>query len=287
MEILDFDRSIIIIDKPSGMTSFQAVDFIKKQLGLNKASHFGTLDPMVTGVLPMALGKAARLSGYFSKQDKEYTGIMHAHEPVEREEIEKAIKQKFLGKIRQIPPLKSNVKRQEREREIKKFDILEKEENDFLFSVECEAGTYIRKLVHDLGREIGIGMHMTELRRTRASIFEEKDAITLYQFAEAVQEYKKGKPEKLQAMLIPAEITAKIMPKIEIKAEAIEKIMHGSPIFSGMIKNNEPFRKNDFIAVMHESRLIEVAIAEIESKSIRDLNHENQRIIAKPRTVLS
>jgi H/ACA ribonucleoprotein complex subunit 4 len=169
---IDLHRNIIIIDKPAGMLSSQVTDFIKKQLGLNKAAHSGTLDPATTGVLPILLGRASRLHDYFIHQNKEYVGMAHLHQDIEIEKIEKVIEKKFLGKIKQLPPKKSNVKRQEREREIKKFEIIEKHEKEILFKVECEAGTYIRKLMHDLGKELGTGMHMTELRRTKASIFE-------------------------------------------------------------------------------------------------------------------
>src|SRR3989338_5649177 len=113
MESSDLNRHIIVIDKPSGWTSFQVSDFVKKQLKLNKSSHFGTLDPMVTGVLPVALGRAVKLTGYFSKQDKEYTGIMRFHEPIAVEKVKHAIEEKFLGKITQLPTVRSRVKRQE------------------------------------------------------------------------------------------------------------------------------------------------------------------------------
>lgn len=282
METLDFNRFIIIIDKPAGPTSFQVTDFVRKQLALNKAAHSGTLDPEVTGVLPILLGRASRLLDYFIHHDKEYVGVMHMHEPIEKEKIEQAIKQKFLGKIRQLPPVRSRVKRQEREREIKGFDILEQNEKDFLFRVECEAGTYIRKLVHDLGIELGIGAHMTELRRTRASIFYEKDSINLYQFSEAVKEYNDSKPEKLKSMLKPIETITKVMPQLELKQESVDKILHGSPLFSEMVEKNENFNKNDFIAVMHNKRLIGVMQAETPSNEIKKEN-----LIAKPKTIFN
>ncbi len=279
---IDFDRSIIIIDKPEGPTSFQVTDFVRKQLSLDKASHFGTLDPKVTGVLPVALGRAARLTGYFSKQDKEYIGIMHMHEKIAKQEVEKIIKEKFTGKIKQLPPVKSRVKRETRERQIKKFEILEQDGNDFLFHVECEAGTYIRKLVHDLGIELKIGAHMTELRRIRASVFIEKDAVTLYQFTEAVQQYKQGNAETLKKMLFPMEITTKIMPSVEIEAAEIKKILHGSPIFKEMIKKHENFKKSDFIAVMQDNKLVGIVQAEVPSNEIKKAG-----IIAKPKTIFN
>ncbi|MBS3090228.1 RNA-guided pseudouridylation complex pseudouridine synthase subunit Cbf5 [Candidatus Pacearchaeota archaeon] len=281
---IDLHRSIIVIDKPAGMTSFQVTDFVRKELGINKAGHSGTLDPEVTGVLPILLGRASRMLDYFIHQNKEYVGIAHLHQDMEIEKIKKTIKAKFLGKIMQLPPVKSRVKRQEREREIVSFEILEKHEKDILFLVECEAGTYIRKLIHNLGEKLGIGMHMSELRRTKASIFLESQAVTLYDFTKAAEEFNQGNPEKLSRMLHPAEIITKILPKIEVKTEAIEMLKHGSPLFREMIKNHENFNKGDFLAVMSQDKLVEIAQAELESSSIKDLKCN---LVAKPKTVLN
>ncbi len=276
------DRSIIIIDKPAGPTSFQVTDFVRKCLQLNKTSHFGTLDPKVTGVLPVALGRAVRLTGYFSKQDKEYVGIMHLHEDIEKSRVEEAIKQRFLGKIIQLPPVKSRVKRQEREREIKRFEILEKEGRDVLFIVECQAGTYIRKLTHDLGIALQVGAHMTELRRTRASIFKEENAVNLYQFTEAAEEYRNGKNEKLFRMLVPIESVTKIMKQVEVKQESVEKLLHGSPLFAEFIVKAEDFEKGDEIAVLHKGSL--VGIYESQA-SYTPATKES--LIAKPKTIFN
>src|SRR3989339_1088441 len=92
-ELLEF--SIINIDKPAGPTSFNVSDFVRKSLGLRKTSHFGTLDPKVTGVLPIALNRACKLTGYFLGEDKNYLGIARFHEKVSIEKIEKVIKEKF------------------------------------------------------------------------------------------------------------------------------------------------------------------------------------------------
>ena len=184
-----------------------------------------------------------------------------------------------------MPPVKSRVKRQEREREIKSFEILEHNKNDILFRVRCEAGTYIRKLIHDLGKELGIGMHMSELRRTKASIFSEKDVFNLYDFTKAAGEYNQGNPEKLSKMLHPVEIITKILPKIEVKkTETIERLKHGSPVFKEMISQHDNFEKGSSVAVMHENKLIEIAAAEVESSSIKDLK---QGIVAKSKVVLN
>ena len=112
-ELLKF--SIINIDKPSGPTSFQVSQFLKNALNIKKTSHFGTLDPMVSGVLPVGLNRACRLNEYLMHRDKTYAGIMRLHIEIEKEKLEKVISG-FLGKIMQMPPKRSRVKRALREK---------------------------------------------------------------------------------------------------------------------------------------------------------------------------
>jgi len=256
-ELLEF--GIINLDKPAGMTSFDISDFVRKKLkalGVRKTSHFGTLDPMVTGVLPIALNRAVKLTGFFIGEDKEYIGTMNIHESISSEQIKEAIKKNFTGKIMQLPPVKSRVKRQEREREIKKFEILEKNEKDISFLVECQGGTYIRKLVHDLGQEIGVGAHMTKLRRIRAGIFKEKDSITREQFEKAVDEFEKGNEEKLRGMIIPAEIVSEVYDVVEVKKEFVDKLLHGAPIYHKFLVKMKKIEKDKIISIFAEERFI-------------------------------
>jgi len=237
-ELLEF--GIININKPSGPTSFNISDYVRKSLGLRKTSHFGTLDPKVTGVLPIALNRACKLTGYFIGEDKEYVGIMRIHDDVSLDRIKKMIKEKFMGVIKQTPPVKSRVKRQEREREIMKFKLLEVDKRDILFHVECQGGTYIRKICDDLGRELGVGAHMLELRRVRAGIFKEdgtlkgtsKDypSVNLYDFEKAVEEYKSGDDKLLRGMIIPGEVISKLHQVVKIKEDNLAKILTGKPI---------------------------------------------------------
>ncbi|MCK4552764.1 RNA-guided pseudouridylation complex pseudouridine synthase subunit Cbf5 [Candidatus Pacearchaeota archaeon] len=239
-ELLEF--GIINIDKPSGPTSFNVSDFVRKSLGLRKTSHFGTLDPKVTGVLPVALNRACKLTGYFLGEDKEYVGIMRIHKDVSLDKIKKVIKEKFTGKILQTPPVKSRVKRQEREREIKKFELIEKSEKNILFRAEVEGGTYIRKLIDDLGKELGVGAHMLELRRVRAGIFLEDNAkypsVNLYDFERAVEEYKKEEDKLLRKIIIPGEIISELHPIVEIKKDRLQQIFTGKPIYEkDLVKN--------------------------------------------------
>jgi|TARA_Y100000310_G_scaffold233727_1_gene236623 H/ACA ribonucleoprotein complex subunit 4 len=280
-ELLEF--SIINIDKSSGPTSFNISDFVRKSLkeiGVRKTSHFGTLDPKVTGVLPIALNRACKLTGYFLGEDKEYIGIMRIHKDISLEEIEKAIKEKFLGKIIQKPPVKSRVKRQEREREVKKFKLLEKNNKDILFHAEVQGGTYIRKLLDDLGKELGIGAHMLELRRIRAGIFKENDkkypSVNLHDFQNAIDEYKKGNEKFLREILIPAEeALEQIFEFVEIKKESLEKLFTGKPILNEDLKKREKFEDNKIICVFSEKKFI--GMYEVLNES---------HVFAKPKFVL-
>lgn len=248
-ELLEF--GIINLDKPSGPTSFIVGDKVKKILGLRKTSHFGTLDPKVTGVLPIALNRACKLTGYFLGEDKEYVGIMRFHEEVSLEKINKIIKEKFKGVIIQKPPVKSRVKRQERPREIKSFKILEQDGKDFLFQVECQGGTYIRKLIDDLGKELGIGAHMLELRRIRAGIFKEENSYTLYDLEKAIED-----ENLLKKMIIPGEIITKLHPIVEIKKESVDRILHGQPIYYKNLKKQIKLDKNQKVCVFSDKQFV-------------------------------
>ncbi|MEK6910379.1 MAG: RNA-guided pseudouridylation complex pseudouridine synthase subunit Cbf5 [Nanoarchaeota archaeon] len=253
-ELLNF--GLINIDKPAGPTSFSVSDYIRKALDLNKTSHAGTLDPQVSGVLPMMLSRACRLSDFFMHRNKTYVGIMRLHENLDEKKLKEEIK-KFIGKINQLPPKKSRVKRQMREREVFSFDIIEIDDKDILFETEVQAGTYIRKLIHDLGENLG-GAHMLELRRIQASIFKEDNLVNLYEFDKAVSAYNQGDDSLLREMLIPAEILTEVLPYFQITKDTnIRQLLTGKPLMKkeANIKSLEEgenfilFNNNTFLGV--------------------------------------
>ncbi len=239
-ELLEF--GIINIDKPQNMTSFDVSDFVRKKLKLRKTSHFGTLDPMVTGVLPIALNRACKLTGFFLGEDKEYIGTMKIHGDISLEKTKEAIKKGFIGKIMQLPPVRSRVKRQEREREIKVFHLIEKNGKDVTFRTEVQGGTYIRKLVHDLGESLGVGAHMTKLRRIRAGIFQEKDSVQL-------RDIEQFDEKDLKEKIIPAETIGTIYPSFEVKKQFVDKLLHGAPIDSKFLVKKEEPEKNKIVCI--------------------------------------
>jgi H/ACA ribonucleoprotein complex subunit 4 len=222
---------VINLDKPSGPTSHEVVSWVRKILNIPNAGHGGTLDPKVTGVLPCALGKATRAVSALLTAGKEYVGVMKLHNLESKKKIETAFKI-FTDKIYQRPPLKSSVARRLRVREIYYLKLLEMEENNVLFQVGCEAGTYIRKLCYDIGEALCSGAHMLELRRTKVGKFNEnnnlttlqdlKDAFTIYQ--------EEGNDVYLKKIIFPAEKMVEHMPKIFIRDTAVDALCHGADL---------------------------------------------------------
>jgi len=244
-DLLNF--SLINIDKSAGPTSFSVSEFLKKQLKLTKTSHMGTLDPKVTGVLPITLGRACKLAAFFITHDKTYIGVLHTHKEQNIEELQKLINDNFVGKILQTPPHRSAVKREEREREVYNWVLTEAGEGNknFVFEAKVQGGTYIRKICSDLGEMIG-GAHMEDLRRTEAGIFDESTVINLFDFKSAVDKYSEGNEENLRKMLIPAEVAIKqVLPTIQIKEKAIRGLKVGRPLFLDTITSKPDNIKTD------------------------------------------
>tara|TARA_Y100000310_G_scaffold311030_1_gene356913 strand:+ start:1139 stop:2131 length:993 start_codon:yes stop_codon:yes gene_type:complete len=265
---------IVNIDKTKGPTSHQVSSYVKEILSLGKAGHSGTLDPGVTGVLPVALGRATRIVQTLLKAGKEYVCVMHLHKKIEKEELEKVFK-KFTGKIKQIPPVKSAVKRQEREREIYYMNILEIKDKDVLFKVGCEAGTYIRKLVFDFGQELGTGAHMAQLRRTKAGPFDESSLVTLHDLKDAYYYWKeKGNDNYIRHVVKPIEFAVRHLPKIWVSDSAIAPVCHGFDLaLPGVSKLNDKIEEMEAVAVMTlKDELIALGKARLSSTDIQKKN---------------
>jgi H/ACA ribonucleoprotein complex subunit 4 len=199
---------------------------------------------------------------------------MRLHKELDKKELDKTIKS-FIWKIQQLPPVRSRVKRAIREREVFYFKILEIAGKDVLFETEVQAGTYIRKLISDLGDKIG-GAHTLELRRTRAGVFSEldKNFVNLYDFEKAVSELEAGNEEILRKMLIPAEeAIKKVLPVVQVKENAVKSLLTGKPLFKQDIIGKLDIKEGR-IAVFFGDKFIEVA----------KIFHEGD-IIAKPEFV--
>jgi len=246
-----FNYGIVNIDKPKGPTSHQVSAYVQKILKIKKSGHSGTLDPKVTGVLPTALGKSTRAVQVLLIAGKEYICLMHIHKEVPKDTIREKMGE-FVGKIRQMPPIKSAVKRQWRYRNVYYIDILDIKEKDVLFKVGCQAGTYIRKLCHDMGTAMGTGAHMAELRRTKAGPFMEDTLVSLQDLTDAVYYFKEeGNDKLLRHVIKPIEFAVQHLAKVWVMDTAVENICQGADLaVPGICKVHENIEKNHNIAIM-------------------------------------
>jgi len=266
-------NSVVIVDKHSGPTSHQVTRWVGEIFGVEKTGHAGTLDPAVTGVLPVALDEATKAMSVLMGVDKEYVGVMRLHKEIDEAVLRDSI-QNFVGKIIQRPPVKSAVARVEREREIYFFDILEiggESGRDVLFHVGCQAGTYIRKLCHDLGQTLGAGAHMTELRRTRAGPFTEQQAHNLIEIKDAYEFWKeKGDESRLRKILIPIEYAILHVKRIFVKDSAVDTVCNGSPVYAaGIARIQKEIARGEVVAVYTlKEELVALGIAKMTSEQM-------------------
>ena len=215
--MFNLSRGVVLIDKPKGITSHDVVQIVKATLGAKKAGHSGTLDTQVSGVLLVALDESVKAGPVFMGLDKEYLGEMLLHKEVDKKEVLKTSKE-FIGKMKQIPPVKSAVARKERERDVYSFDILKVESRKITFKIKCEAGFYVRKLCHDFGQKLGCGAHMSELRRTAVGPFTEKECVKL----DSLKKDNVIKVEKILERIM--------LEKVVLNEGDLEKIKNGNSI---------------------------------------------------------
>lgn len=242
-------NGIIILDKWPGPTSHDVAATVKKLLGLNKVGHSGTLDPQVSGVLPITLENACKVIPALQGLDKTYVGIMRLHKDVDDKELTAAVS-KFIGVIRQKPPVRSAVARRMRERKVYDFKILERDRRDVLFHISCQAGTYVRVVCHDIGKLVG-GAHMSELRRTDVGRFNEQVSAKMQDVADAYHYYKENGSEKIRNIILPVEFAVEHLPKIIIKDSAVHTVASGTPVYSGGVsKVSESVKQDDLAAIL-------------------------------------
>jgi len=241
----------IIVDKPSGPTSHQVVAWIRDILDLEKAGHGGTLDPSVTGILPTAVGDATRALQVLLCAGKEYVGVMKLHKSSTPEKIRRVC-QGMVGAITQMPPVRSAVKRVRRQRQVYYLSILEIQDKDVLFQVGCEAGTYIRTLCVDIGKKLGTGAHLADLRRTRVGAFIENQTVTLHDIQDAYHFWKEDHDESyLRQTIFPMERLLDHVPKIVIRDSAVDAICHGANLaIPGVVAVDSGIKKDDIVGIL-------------------------------------
>ncbi|HWT80049.1 MAG TPA: tRNA pseudouridine(55) synthase TruB [Candidatus Methylomirabilis sp.] len=256
-------HGVLNINKPSGMTSHDVVDAVRKILGVRRVGHTGTLDPQATGVLPLCVGRATRIAQYLTQADKEYmmtlclgvttdtldatgkeTGRVQELR-VHREDV-LAILPRFIGEIQQVPPLFSAKKyRGERlYRLARRGELVERQPVTVrVYTLEllafalpfvtlklgCSKGTYARSLCDDIGRVLGCGGHLHALTRTRSGRFGMDGILTLETLEQMVRE------RRVEEVLIPIADALAHLPAVRVAPEAGRVILHGSDVAAAMV----------------------------------------------------
>ncbi len=245
-------NGVINLDKPPGPTSHEVVAWIKKMFGLEKAGHGGTLDPKVTGVLPVGLANSTKVIGNVIHTDKEYIMVIQLHGEVDVDKLRKAL-ENFIGVIYQRPPLRSSVKRTIRKRKIHSIELIEVKDHFALVKVRCQAGTYMRKLAHDLGLLLGIGAHMRELRRIRTGPYKEDETLVkMQEVSEALYMWREmGDERYLRRVILPVETAIAHLPKIMVRDTAVDAIAHGADLaVPGIAKLTKDVRRGEKVALL-------------------------------------
>ncbi|MFO7603076.1 MAG: tRNA pseudouridine(55) synthase TruB [Gammaproteobacteria bacterium] len=254
-------NGILLLDKAIGISSNKALQEVKHLFNARKAGHTGSLDPLASGLLPICLGEATKLSSFLLDSDKRYEGICKLgavtttadaegevieSKPVpalSRAEVE-AVLQRYTGDLEQIPPMHSAIKqngqplyklarqgveveRQPRQIHIYELRLREQRPDELDIFVKCSKGTYIRTLAEDIGRDLGCGAHLGQLRRTGVGPFNIENAYTLAQLSEILQQ---GGQAALDALLLPLEAALGDFPDIHLTDNGTFYVQQGQPV---------------------------------------------------------
>ncbi|MEM0367140.1 MAG: RNA-guided pseudouridylation complex pseudouridine synthase subunit Cbf5 [Candidatus Nitrosocaldus sp.] len=284
------DYGLIALDKPAGPTSHEVVAWVKRILAVEGAGHSGTLDPPTTGLLPIGLGEATKALTVLLLGPKEYYAIARLHASMPSRTIHDVISQ-FRGDIYQRPPQRSSVKREVRVRRIYELEVLEEHGRLLLLRVLCQAGTYVRKLIYDIGEVLGSGASMVELRRTRVSMLDEDDMVRLHDLYEAYMLWKeKGEEGKLRSMIKPIEYALRHVKAVVIRDSAVDSICHGAQLaVPGVLRLSRDIRKGDLVGIYTlKGELVALAEAMMSTDEIAEADKgiafTLKRVIMKPNT---
>jgi H/ACA ribonucleoprotein complex subunit 4 len=277
---------LINLDKPPGPSSHEVTAWTKRLLDIQKVGHGGTLDPKVTGILPIALHEATKVIQALLQSGKEYFCITKLHSKIPKKRI-KTVLEEFTGTIYQRPPLRASVKRRLRKRRIYRLELLEIEDRNVLFRVACEAGTYIRKLAHDIGEALGCGAHMRELRRTRSGPFiEDESLVTLHDVAYLYAEWKETEDmRQVQKFVQPMEKALEYIPKMIVRDSAVDSICHGANLAApGVLSLGAEIEPKTTVAILtQKGEAMALAKAMASTEQIMRMDHG---IVASTQRVL-
>lgn len=261
---------LIPLDKTRGPTSHEVVAWVRRLLGITHAGHSGTLDPGVSGLLPIGLGRATKAIPLLLLFPKEYVAVMRIHSSVPREEVDRVIRE-FTAEIFQKPPQRSSVKRQVRSRTIYELEVLEQQGNLFLLRCLCESGTYIRKLIYDIGEVLGVGATMVELRRTRVGpLTEQSGFVTLHDLNDAVFRMNHGDESRIRSLVHPIESCIEGIKEVVVKDAAIDAICHGAMLaVPGVIALSPGISKGETVVLLSaKGELVALAKADLSTDEV-------------------
>jgi tRNA pseudouridine55 synthase len=251
---------LLIIDKPTGITSHDVVARVRRILGEKSIGHLGTLDPMATGVLPLVVGRFTRLAQFYNDADKRYEGVIHfglatdtydadgeatgPEQPVDLSEAQvRDAAARFIGHLEQVPPPFSakkiagvpayklarkgkEVELKPKQVEVKEFAIAGWNGKCARFAAWVSSGTYLRTLAHDLGRALGPGAHLAELKRTAVREFRLEDAHSLQELEGAAAE----RESTVAGLFLHPRLVLPEFPAVTAPEEALAKLKHGAAV---------------------------------------------------------
>ena len=307
-------NSVVNLFKPIGPTSFDMVWSVRKALGVKKAGHIGTLDPMAEGVLPICLNRSTRIIQFLSPLQKTYRATLELGSSTDTQDatgqkisfgdsslvtdskVKQAL-QAFVGQQDQIPPMYSakkkngiplyklarngiNIPREPVKITVYSIDFIKKEGAQVFFEVRCSAGTYIRTLSHDIGEKLGCCAHMVSLTRTQVGLFDLERTLTLEELKAANED------GSLCEKLFPLEEALNFLPAIRVKEEYLESISHGVALSKCSLDDlPDQLKMGQYFRVLgNNNKILAVVEAVVNQDSYTSLAPED--IVFKAKRVL-
>jgi len=292
---------VLVVDKPTGISSYDVIRVVKKRLSPKKVGHTGTLDPLASGVLPIVMNGATRIIPFLDESVKRYEGTLRLGMVTDSDDstgrvvgekvvdgfvitddrIRMAFKG-FVGRIKQVPPMFSAVKRRgtplyelarrgieverrPREVEIFSFEVTQIDLPFVDFGVSCSRGTYVRTLCRQIGEVLSVGAHLSRLRRFRSGPFSLQHAVTLPEFERLAELGEIGR------RIIPIREALGGMPEIEIDADLENRIRRGCPIYRRDLEGARVPRmeREQRVKILHDGEIVAIARAQLADRELR------------------
>ena len=281
------ESSVVIINKQAGPSSHQVAAWLRDSFELVSTGHGGTLDPNVTGVLPVSIGRASKVIKVMQESPKEYLCLMKHHQNQNEAKVLEMFK-KFTGPIYQIPPFQAAVKRELRIRRIYEIEMLEHSSKKTLFRVLCEGGTYIRNLCEDIGSALGSGGVMEQLIRTKSGPFTIENSVTMIEAHDIYRQWKDdGDNSGLSTILKPLEDMLVDIPIIEVKDSAVDALCHGADLgVPGVASLSKEMKRGQLISISTmRGEAVALARATVDADEISE-NPKGKGKVAKLERVI-